>query len=85
MARNLAKPPAPSPYPQAQRMAAMFTASLQTPTAPPVVAEKILDIIQSGTWKLRHPAGPDAEGYLQMRASMTDEQWRDRGAGVDAG
>jgi NAD(P)-dependent dehydrogenase (short-subunit alcohol dehydrogenase family) len=84
MARNLAKPPAPSPYPQAERMSAMFAASLQErPTAPPVVAEKILEIIQSGTWKLRHTAGPDADGYLQARASMTDEQWIARSAGVD--
>jgi NAD(P)-dependent dehydrogenase (short-subunit alcohol dehydrogenase family) len=83
MARNLAKPPAPSPYPQAGRMAALFSTALQTPTAPPVVARKILEIIESGTWKLRHPAGPDAENYLRMRASMTDEEWIDRGAAAD--
>jgi len=39
------------------------------------VAEKIREIIESGTEKLRHPVGPDAEGFLGWRASMTDEQW----------
>jgi hypothetical protein len=48
-----------------------------------VVGEKIREIIESGTWKLRHPVGPDAEGYLQWRASMTDEQWVDWNAADD--
>jgi hypothetical protein len=32
---------------------------------------------------LRHPAGPDAEGYLQWRASLSDEQWVDWNAADD--
>ena len=67
-------------YPHERRMASHFSTSLQTPTPPTVVAEKIREIIESGTWKLRHPVGPDAEGYLKWRAAMTDEQWVDLGA-----
>ena len=45
---------------------------------------KIREIIESGTWQLRHPVGPDAEPFLQWRAAMTDEQWVDWGAADDA-
>jgi NAD(P)-dependent dehydrogenase (short-subunit alcohol dehydrogenase family) len=83
MAQRVASEPNASHYPHARRMADLFTASLQKPTPPSTVAQKIFEIIESGTWKLRHPVGPDAEGYLQWRASMTDEQWIDRGAAED--
>ena len=62
-------------YPQPRRMMALFKASLQNPTPPSVVADKIVGIVQSGDATLRHPAGPDANGFLSWRASMTDEQW----------
>ena len=62
-------------YPQPRRMMALFKASLQNPTPPSVVAHKIVGIVQSGDATLRHPAGPDANGFLSWRASMTDEQW----------
>jgi len=75
MARTFSRRTTSSPYPQTERLAALFASSLDNPTPPQVVAEKIREIIESGTWKLRHPAGPDAEGFLQWRASMTDEQW----------
>jgi len=39
------------------------------------VADKIVEIVQSKTWKLRHTVGLDAEPTLQYRDSMTDEQW----------
>ena len=42
--------------------------------------EKIREIIESGTQKLRHPVGPDAEGFLGWRASLTDEEWVEWGA-----
>jgi NAD(P)-dependent dehydrogenase (short-subunit alcohol dehydrogenase family) len=67
-------------YPQVHRFGHLFQASLDNPTSPTVVAEKILEIIESGTVKLRHPVGPDAEGFLAWRASLTDEQWADWGA-----
>ena len=45
-----------------------------------MVGEKICEIVESGTWKFRHPVGPDAEGLLAWRASMSDEQWVEWGA-----
>ena len=75
MARRIEGIPADAAYPQVRRFGHMFEASLEKPTSPTVVAEKIREIIESGTEKLRHPVGPDAEGFLGWRASMTDEQW----------
>jgi len=83
MARRIGSEPAPSVYPHSRRMAALFALSLEQPTQPSVVAEKILEIIENGEWRLRYPVGPEAEGYLQRRASMTDEQWIERGAADD--
>jgi len=74
---------ASSPYPQTDRLTALFASSLEKPTPPQVVGEKIREIIESGSWRLRHPAGPDAEGYLQWRASLSDEQWVDWNAADD--
>jgi NAD(P)-dependent dehydrogenase (short-subunit alcohol dehydrogenase family) len=83
MARRAAAPLNASLYPHAFRMAGLFTASLQNPAPPLLVGQKIRDIVESGTWQLRHPVGPDAEPFLQWRASMTDEQWVDWGASDD--
>lgn len=80
MAHRIEHPPLEEAYPQVHRFGHLFQASLENPTPPTVVAEKILDIIESGTLKLRHPVGPDAEGFLAWRASLTDEQWADWGA-----
>jgi NAD(P)-dependent dehydrogenase (short-subunit alcohol dehydrogenase family) len=62
-------------YPQSRRMMALFQSSLQNPTPPSVVADKIVEIVNSRDATLRHPVGPDAKGFLEWRASMTDEQW----------
>jgi NAD(P)-dependent dehydrogenase (short-subunit alcohol dehydrogenase family) len=67
--------PAKTHYPQERRIHALCDALLQQPVSPSVVADKIVEIAQSNTWKLRHPVGPDAEPMLQYRAAMTDEQW----------
>jgi NAD(P)-dependent dehydrogenase (short-subunit alcohol dehydrogenase family) len=64
-----------SPYPQQRRLAHLFAAALKNPAPPSLVAEKIRWIIESGTWQLRHPVGPDAEPFLAWRKSMTDEEW----------
>ena len=64
-------------YPQAFRWGGMFRASLEHPTSPTLVADAILNVVESGTWDLRHPVGPDAIPFLDWRASMTDEQWVD--------
>jgi hypothetical protein len=62
---------------------ALFRTSLENPVSPYVVGEKIREIVDSGTWQLRHPVGPDAAGFMAWRASMTDEQWVDWGAQSD--
>ena len=80
MARHIEQIPADAAYPQVRRFGHMFQASLDTPTPPAIVAEKIREIIESGTLKLRHPVGPDAEAFLAWRASLNDEQWVEWGA-----
>ena len=62
-------------YPQAKRFAGLFAASLKSPTDASIVADKILEIAENGTWQLRHPVGPDALPFLNWRASMTDEEF----------
>ena len=80
MARRIKTPQTTSPYPQQRRFAAMFTASLRNPVPPSVVAEKVLEIVDSGTWQLRHPVGPDAVPFLEWRKGMSDEEWVNWGA-----
>jgi NAD(P)-dependent dehydrogenase (short-subunit alcohol dehydrogenase family) len=76
MARNISKGNA-SVYPAANRFGGLFVASLKTPTQASVVADKMVEIVQSGTWQLRHLVGPDAIPFIAWRGSMTDEQWVD--------
>ncbi len=83
MARRIEDARTDAVYPQVRRFGHMFEASLEKPTPPTIVAEKIREIIESGTQKLRHPVGPDAEGFLGWRASLTDEQWVEWGALAD--
>ncbi len=77
MAHAITKPP-PSRYPQAKSMSERFQGALSAPTPPSVVAEVIKQIIESGTWKFRHLAGPGAEPFLSQRAALTDEEWIDK-------
>jgi NAD(P)-dependent dehydrogenase (short-subunit alcohol dehydrogenase family) len=68
----------PSLYPHSQRMAAIFGASLANGAGTPeMVGEKIREIVETDSGRLRHPVGPDAAPLLAFRASVTDEQWRD--------
>jgi len=83
MAHRIAGNRNKSQYPQSESFAAMFTEALQNPVPPSVVAAKILEIVQSETWQLRHPVGLDAVPFLQWRAQMTDEAWVDLQAGHD--
>ncbi len=75
MAKRIENPGPASAYPQPERFAALFVAALKNPVPPSLVAQKILEIIASGTWQLRHPVGPDAMPFLEWRAGMTDEEW----------
>jgi NAD(P)-dependent dehydrogenase (short-subunit alcohol dehydrogenase family) len=84
MARRLEEPPNQSPYGQNARFSALFSGALKEPVPPSVVAEKILEIARSESWKLRHPVGPDALPFLQWRSGMTDEAWVEMNGGDDA-
>jgi NAD(P)-dependent dehydrogenase (short-subunit alcohol dehydrogenase family) len=83
MARRIGDPPSDSPYRQQARFASLFRASLKNPVAPSLVAQKILEVAESGTWQLRHLVGPDAAPFLQWRRQMTDEEWVDLNASDD--
>jgi NAD(P)-dependent dehydrogenase (short-subunit alcohol dehydrogenase family) len=80
MAREIEDLATQSAFPKAQRFGRLFAASLANPVRPEVVADRILAIVESDDWTLRHPTGPDAVPFLQWRAAMTDEQWVDFGA-----
>jgi NAD(P)-dependent dehydrogenase (short-subunit alcohol dehydrogenase family) len=64
-----------SPYPQRRRFAHLFAAALKTPTPPSLVAEKILEIAEGGTWQLRHPVGPNAAATMAGRRATPDEEY----------
>jgi len=72
-----------SVYRQRARVAALFEASLRNPVPPSVVAQKIVEIVEQGTWQLRHPVGPDAVPFLHWRSQMTDEEWVELNASDD--
>jgi NAD(P)-dependent dehydrogenase (short-subunit alcohol dehydrogenase family) len=75
MAHEIEEPLPATLYPQQARMAAYFAAALQAPTPASLVAEKILEIIESGTWQLRHPVGPGAVPLLESRKATSDEDY----------
>jgi NAD(P)-dependent dehydrogenase (short-subunit alcohol dehydrogenase family) len=75
MARGLKNMEKATHYPHTRRMEKRFAAALESPRGPHLVAEKIREIIESGTWKLRHVVGPGAQETLDFRNSMTDEEY----------
>lgn len=80
MARRIGENEKQSAYPHLARFAQMFQNSLKNPVPPTLVAEKILEIAESGTWQLRHPVGPDAAPFLEWRNNLSDEEWVDLNA-----
>ena len=60
-----------------ERFSNLFKESLKHPTHASLVADKILEIAEGDSWKLRYPVGPDALPFLEWRASMSDEDWVD--------
>ena len=70
-------------YAQERRLGHLFTAALANHPPVSMVSEKILEIVESGTWQLRHPVGPDAAPFLGWRASMTDEEFADLNSADD--
>jgi NAD(P)-dependent dehydrogenase (short-subunit alcohol dehydrogenase family) len=76
MARNIEQLGNSKVYPQVRRIAALFAGTFAAGAGQPqVVGQKVREIIESGTWQLRHPVGPDAEPFLAWRNSMNDEMW----------
>jgi len=75
MARRVAEPIIGSQYSHVRRFFGMFVAALANPAEPSIVANKIVEIIASNSWQLRHPVGPDAQPFLDWRESMNDEEW----------
>jgi NAD(P)-dependent dehydrogenase (short-subunit alcohol dehydrogenase family) len=84
MARRIEAPETKSHYGQTARFSVLFENSLKTPVPPSLVADKILEVVDSGTWQLRHPVGPDVIPLIHWRTQMTDEDWVDTNAGDDA-
>lgn len=85
MARNIEDMKSSKAYPQVRRCMALFEATLAAGAGQPqVVGQKVREIVESGTWQLRHTVGPDADGFLGWRASMNDESWVRWGAQSDA-
>ena len=83
MARRIEDPAPDSAYPHRARFTTLFTHSLKNPVPPSLVAQKIVEVAESGTWQLRHPVGPDAVPFLQWRNGMSDEQWVELNASDD--
>jgi NAD(P)-dependent dehydrogenase (short-subunit alcohol dehydrogenase family) len=80
---KMRKIPAETRYPQERRLQVLFAASLAHPVSPAVVGEQIRQIVESESWQLRYPIGPDAVPFLPWRAGMSDEAWIDLGAMQD--
>jgi NAD(P)-dependent dehydrogenase (short-subunit alcohol dehydrogenase family) len=72
-----------SHYPHARRLFALFAASLKNPVSPYVVGDAIRGIVESESWQLRYPVGPDAAPLLAWRSAMSDEDWVNLGAAGD--
>jgi len=84
MAQRIADPTSRTLYPHLNRASGFFKASLQESRPATLVSDKILEVVKSGTWELRHPVGPDAVPLISHRQSMSDEDWVDWHGSNDA-
>ncbi|HEX5412818.1 MAG TPA: SDR family oxidoreductase [Terriglobia bacterium] len=82
LARRAEVPLDGTKYRQVRRYGGIFRASFagEAPRPPALVAKAIRDIIESGTWKLRHPVGPNSAEYIAWRKAKTDEEMIEWGA-----
>ena len=65
-----------SPYLDLMRRNGKFySAGHRTNQPPEIVAEAILDAVESDSDRLRHVVGVDAESILRGRTAMRDEEW----------
>lgn len=62
-------------YPNIKRFFSMFAASLENHESAGKVAEVINDIVAGNRNTFRHPVGLYAEGFLNFRNSLHDEDW----------
>jgi NAD(P)-dependent dehydrogenase (short-subunit alcohol dehydrogenase family) len=84
MARRIERrPERDSVYGQRARFSTLYESALKNAVPPSVVADKMVEIVKSGTWQLRHSVGPDARPFLEWRSQMTDEAWVALNAGDD--
>src|SRR5260370_602371 len=85
MARNIGDMEASRLYPQVRRCSVLFEGVIAAGAGQPqLVGQKVREIVESGTWQLRHPVGPDAEPFLNWRGSMNNESWVDWSAQSDS-
>lgn len=65
-----------SPYqPIMRRNGKVFAAGFKRAVGPDLVAEAILESIQTEDYRLRWPVGPDAEGFMSARNTVATEDW----------
>ena len=62
-------------YKNTKRFLSMFAASLENHESATKVADVINDIVSGKRNSFRNPVGLYAEGFLNFRASMSDEDW----------
>jgi NAD(P)-dependent dehydrogenase (short-subunit alcohol dehydrogenase family) len=72
---NLPKVKEGTAYPHGGRMRAFYAPTAVSGPPPSIVADAILDIAEGRITGFRTPSGPDAQPFLDLRASQTDEQW----------
>jgi len=75
MPRSVADHHGHSIYPNAERVARMFTTALDAASDPSDVGDAIRDIIADASTQFRYPVGADAEALLAMRTVISDEEW----------
>jgi len=83
MARRIGECPEGSAYRQRARFGALFTASLKNPVPPALVAQKILEVAENGTWQVRHLVGPDTVPFLKWPRGFCDKEWVELNASDD--
>lgn len=65
-----------SPYkPIMRRNGKMFSTGFKAGAQPEIVAETILEAIETPGYKLRWPVGEDAQGMYHGRRAIADEDW----------
>ena len=73
-----------SPYLDLMRRNGKFySAGHRTNQPPEIVADAILDAVESDSDRLRYVVGTDAESILRGRRAMRDEEWVAMGADLD--